>query len=83
MLQGWVQIAIYVVILIALVKPVGIYMARVFTNERVFLSPLVGPLERLFYRLLRIRPDEEGQDWKALRAQPDRLLPVLLAGALL
>jgi K+-transporting ATPase ATPase A chain len=63
MLQGWLQIAIFVAVLVALVKPVGIYMARVFTNQRVFLSPVVGPVERLTYRLLRVRP-EEGQDWK-------------------
>ena len=64
MLQGWVQIAIYVAILIALVKPMGIYMARVFSGQRVFLSPVVAPVERLFYRVLRVRPDREGQDWK-------------------
>ena len=39
-------------------------MARVFTNQRVFLTPVVGPIERLTYRALRVRPDE-GQDWKA------------------
>src|ERR1700733_10644524 len=65
MFQGWVQIAIYVAVLVALIKPVGIYMARVFTNQRVFLSPVVGPIERLTYRVLRVRPDDEGQDWKA------------------
>ena len=65
MLQGWVQIAVFVVVLIALIKPVGIYMARVFTNQRVFLSPVVGPIERFIYRVLRVRPDAEGQDWKA------------------
>jgi potassium-transporting ATPase potassium-binding subunit len=65
MLQGWVQIVVFVVVLIALVKPVGTYMARVFTNQRVFLSPVVGPIERLAYRALRVRPDAEGQDWKA------------------
>ncbi|HEX3324904.1 MAG TPA: potassium-transporting ATPase subunit KdpA [Solirubrobacterales bacterium] len=63
MLQGWAQIAVFLAVLVALVKPVGIYMARVFTNQRVFLSPLVGPIERLAYRVLRVRPDE-GQDWK-------------------
>ena len=63
MAQGWLQIAIFLAVLIALVKPVGIYMARVFTDQRVFLSPLVGPIERLAYRALRVRPDE-GQDWK-------------------
>jgi K+-transporting ATPase ATPase A chain len=61
--QGWLQIAVFVAVLVALVKPVGIYMARVFTDQRVFLSPLVGPVERLAYRAMRVRPDE-GQDWK-------------------
>ncbi len=64
MAQGWLQIAIFVAVLIALIKPVGTYMARVFTNQRVFLSPVVGPIERFTYRALRVRPDE-GQDWKA------------------
>ena len=63
MAQGWLQIAVFVAVLVALIKPVGIYMARVFTNQRVFLSPVVGPIERLTYRALRVRPDE-GQDWK-------------------
>jgi K+-transporting ATPase ATPase A chain len=63
MLQGWVQIAVFLLVVVALVKPVGIYMARVFTNQRVFLTPVVGPIERLAYRALRVRPDE-GQDWK-------------------
>jgi potassium-transporting ATPase potassium-binding subunit len=63
MAQGWLQIAVFLVVLVVLVKPVGVYMARVFTDERVFLSPLVGPIERLAYRALRVRPDED-QDWK-------------------
>jgi len=63
--QGWLQIAVFVVVLVALIKPVGIYMSRVFTNQRVFLTPVVGPIERLTYRVLRVRPGDEGQDWKA------------------
>jgi potassium-transporting ATPase potassium-binding subunit len=63
--QGWFQIFLFVVVLIALVKPVGVYMARVFTNQRVFLSPVVGPIERLTYKVLRVKPEAEGQDWKA------------------
>jgi K+-transporting ATPase ATPase A chain len=62
--QGWLQIAIFIAVLVALTKPVGVYMARVFTNQHVFLTPLLGPIERLAYRVLRVRP-EEGQDWKA------------------
>jgi potassium-transporting ATPase potassium-binding subunit len=64
MSQGWLQIALFVAVLVALVKPVGSYMARVFSDQRVFLTPVVGPIERLAYRALRVRPDEEGQDWK-------------------
>ena len=64
MLQGYLQIAIFVAALVALVKPVGIYLARVFGNERVFLTPVLGPIERLAYRAFRVRPEEEGQDWK-------------------
>jgi len=64
MAEGWLQIAVFLAVLLALVKPVGTYMARVFTDQRVFLSPLVGPIERLAYRVLRVRPGE-GQDWKA------------------
>jgi K+-transporting ATPase ATPase A chain len=63
MTQGWLQIALFFAVLLALVKPVGLYMARVFAGERVFLSPLVGPIERTTYRVLRVRPGE-GQDWK-------------------
>ncbi|HEX6666902.1 MAG TPA: potassium-transporting ATPase subunit KdpA [Solirubrobacterales bacterium] len=64
MLQGWIQIAIFLAVLLALVKPVGIYMAGVFSNQRVFLTPVVGPIERFACRLLRVRPDAQGQDWK-------------------
>ena len=64
MAQGWLQIAVFAAVVVALIKPVGIYMARVFSNQRVFLSPVVGPIERLAYRALRVRPDD-GQDWKA------------------
>ncbi len=64
MAQGWVQIVVFLVVLTALVPPVGAYLARVFRGERVFLSPVVEPVERFAYRVLRVRP-EEGQDWKA------------------
>ncbi len=63
MAQGWVQIVVFLIVLTALVPLVGSYIAKVFRGERVFLSPLLGPLERFAYRLLRVRP-EEGQDWK-------------------
>jgi potassium-transporting ATPase potassium-binding subunit len=65
MAEGWAQIALFVVVLVALTKPIGVYMARVFSNQRVFLTPVVGPVERFTYRLLHVRPEAEGQDWKA------------------
>ena len=81
MLQGWLQIALFLAVLVALTPLLGGYMARVYTGERVFLSPVVGPLERLFYRVLRVDVTR-GQDWKALRPQRARPLRALLAGAL-
>ena len=64
MTQGFLQIAIYCAILIASVPVLGGYMARVFTDERVFLTPVIAPVERGLYRLFRVDP-EHGQDWKA------------------
>ncbi len=64
MFEGYLQIALFVVVLVALVKPIGTYLARVFSGERVFLSPVFGPIERGTYRLLRVNPEGEGQDWK-------------------
>jgi K+-transporting ATPase ATPase A chain len=65
--SGWLTIILFAVILTALALPLGSYMAKVFTGERVFLSPLLGGPERLTYRLLRTDP-ERGQDWKQYAA---------------
>ena len=54
--QGLLQLALYVVVLVALVKPLGAYMAAVFRGERTFLSPLLGPVERLIYRISGVDP---------------------------
>jgi K+-transporting ATPase ATPase A chain len=62
--QGWLQFAVFLAVLTAVVPLLGGYVAKVFQGERVFLSPVFGPTERLGYRLFRVRP-EEGQDWKA------------------
>jgi K+-transporting ATPase ATPase A chain len=63
-MQGWLQIIVFCAVLIAIVPLLGGYMARVFTGERVFLSPVLGPLERLIYRLLRVDPTVS-QGWKS------------------
>ena len=62
--QGFLQIAVFFAIVVAVAPFLGAYMARVFSDERVFLSPVVAPVERLTYKLLRVDPDSE-QDWKA------------------
>jgi potassium-transporting ATPase potassium-binding subunit len=57
--NGLLQIALYFVVLVALVKPLGLYMARVYENQPVFLERIVGPLERLIYRVAGVHPEEE------------------------
>jgi potassium-transporting ATPase potassium-binding subunit len=62
--HGWLQVGLYLVVLLLLAKPLGAYMARVYEGEAVFLDWLVRPLERFTYRLLRVAPEEE-MGWKA------------------
>ena len=64
MVQGFLQIAIFCGLIVAVTPVLGGYMARVFRGERTFLDAVAGPPERLTYRLLRIDPTR-GQDWKA------------------
>jgi potassium-transporting ATPase potassium-binding subunit len=64
MAQGWVQITVFLVVVIALTRPLGAYMARVYRNERVFLTPILGGAERLTYRILRVDPAAD-QNWKS------------------
>lgn len=61
-LEGWIQIALYCVVIILLVKPLGSYMTRVFQGERTFLSSVLGPVERGFYRLSGVDERTE-QTW--------------------
>ena len=60
---GWIEIGLFVALLTALTPPLGAYMARVFRGERVLLSPVLAPVERVTYRLLGVDP-QRGQDWK-------------------
>ena len=62
--MGWIQIALYVAVLLALAKPLGEYMARVYAGERTFLAPVLGGLERILFRFLGVRANDES-DWKA------------------
>ena len=47
---GWAQIALFCLIIVGLTRPLGGYMTRLFAGERTFLSPVLGPVERGFYR---------------------------------
>ncbi|HET6976494.1 MAG TPA: potassium-transporting ATPase subunit KdpA [Pyrinomonadaceae bacterium] len=58
-LNGWLQIAVFLVLILLVTKPLGIFMTRVFNRERTFLDPVVGPVERLIYRLTRVEADRE------------------------
>ena len=61
--QGLLQLAIYVGVLVLLVKPLGAFMASVYEGRRTFLSPVLGPVERVIYRAAGIDPNAES-DWK-------------------
>src|SRR6476659_2840026 len=61
---GIYQILLYFIVVLALTKPVGVFMARLFEGERTFLHPLLRPVERLLYRLSGVREDVE-QHWTA------------------
>ncbi|HSZ14758.1 MAG TPA: potassium-transporting ATPase subunit KdpA [Solirubrobacteraceae bacterium] len=76
---GWLTIVLFAVILTALAFPLGGYMAKVYSGERVFLSPIFAGPERFLYRILRV-DSERGQDWKGYAKS---LLIFSLAGWLL
>ncbi len=61
-ISGLLQIVFYLAIIVALARPVGAFMARVFEGERTFLHPVLRPLERLIYRLSGVREEVE-QHW--------------------
>jgi K+-transporting ATPase ATPase A chain len=61
---GWLQIAIFFLAVLITIKPLGLYMARVFAGERTVLSPVLGRLETDLYRVSGIAPTKE-QGWLA------------------
>lgn len=61
-LVGWLQISLLFLAVLLVIKPLGLYMARVFSGERTFLSPVLGRVERDLYRLSGINPEKE-QSW--------------------
>ncbi len=65
--SGWLQLGIYIALLLAITKPLGLYLWRVLDPGRAggktFLDPVLGPVERLIYRFLRVDPARE-HNWK-------------------
>jgi len=58
-MHGWLQAAFFFALVAALTKPLGLFMARVFSAERTFLTPILAPIEGAFYRVCRIDPRKE------------------------
>lgn len=58
-MNSLMQYAIYLAILILLAVPLGKYIAKIMNREKVFLTPVLSPVERLIYRIMRVDPDEE------------------------
>ncbi len=56
---GWFQIALFFALILALTKPFGTFMFKVFNGQRTWLSPILGPVERLIYKVGGVREDEE------------------------
>lgn len=66
-MTGIFQIILYIIVLVALVKPLGVYMARVYQGASFGLDRILGPVERLIYRICGIRQDEE-MAWRSYAA---------------
>src|SRR5580658_126358 len=50
-LNGWLQILVFLALIFAITKPLGVFMTRVFAREKTFLDPVLRPIERLLYRV--------------------------------
>jgi K+-transporting ATPase ATPase A chain len=68
MLQGWIQIALTLLIVIVITPILGGYIARIFLGERTRLDPIFTPLEQIIYRLSGIRTQTEMTGWQYIRA---------------
>jgi K+-transporting ATPase ATPase A chain len=66
-LEGWVLIVAFTGLIALIARPMGLYLAAVFEGRRTWLSPVLAPIERGFYRLSGVKQDTE-QDWKGYAA---------------
>ncbi len=82
-LYSWLQLVLYIVVLLALAKPLGSYMAKVYQGERTFLNRRLDPVERFIYRISGVKPEEE-MNWKtyAIAAMLFNLLGLLVVYSL-
>jgi K+-transporting ATPase ATPase A chain len=58
-INGWLQIFVFLALVFAVTKPLGIYMARVFAGEKTFIDPVLRPMERLLYRITGVDEKQE------------------------
>ncbi|MGG6265834.1 potassium-transporting ATPase subunit KdpA [Leptolyngbya sp. AN03gr2] len=68
MLQGWIQITLTLLIVVAITPFFGRYMARVFMGQRTLLDPVLNPVERVIFSLNGVRAGEEMTGWQYARA---------------
>src|SRR5258705_2217960 len=57
--NGWLQILVFFLIILAITKPMGVFMTHVFNREKTFLDPVLRPIERLIYKLTRVDEKRE------------------------
>ena len=58
-INGWLQIVVFLALIFAVTKPLGVFMTRVFARERTFLDPVLRPIERLLYRVTGVDESHE------------------------
>lgn len=68
MLQGWTQIALTLLIVVAITPVFGRYMARIYQEQRTVFDPLLNPVERLIYVLIGVQTRENMTGWQYARA---------------
>jgi potassium-transporting ATPase potassium-binding subunit len=57
--NGWLQIIVFLALILAVTKPMGVFLTRVFSRERTFMDPVLRPIERLLYRLTGVDENHE------------------------
>ncbi len=57
--NGWLQIFFFLLIVLLITKPLGVFMTRVFNREKTFMDPVLRPIERVLYRLTGVDENHE------------------------